>query len=67
MKPAPRSDAQLLAWAAALITKQQTEKAYGSLTLHFESGRIIRAKTERTEMPDTTLAIVAVDKTAAGE
>lgn len=67
MKPAARSDSQLLAWAAALITKQQHEKAYGSLTIHFESGRIVRAKTERNEMPDVTLAAVPVDKTAAGE
>lgn len=51
MKPAPRSDAELLAWAASIIQKEQCDKSYGTVTIHLEGGIVTRAKVERSEQP----------------
>lgn len=51
MRPAPRSESELLAWAASVIQKEQRDKTFGTVTIHFEEGTIVRAKVERSEMP----------------
>lgn len=51
MKPAPRSDVELLAWAASMIEREQTEKKYSIVSVHLEAGKITRARVERSERP----------------
>ena len=51
MRPAPRSETELLAWAASIIQKEQHDQSFGTVTIHIEKGVITRAKVERSEMP----------------
>lgn len=51
MKPAQRSDTELLAWAASIIQREQQRGTFGVLQIHMQGGRIVRVKTEQTEEP----------------
>jgi len=45
------TDAELLAWAAAIINREQGNQTYGTVTVHLQAGRIVRAAVERIETP----------------
>lgn len=51
MKPAQRSDTELLAWVAALIQREQLAGTTGVMRISFQEGTILRANTERIELP----------------
>lgn len=48
MATPPRSaavkDSELLAWVAGLIRQAQSAGTYGTVTIHMEAGRILRAQ-----------------------
>jgi hypothetical protein len=46
-------DAQLLAWAATHLQKEQVEKAYGTVTIRLEAGMITHVEVKRMHKPDT--------------
>ena len=51
MKPHPRSQEELLRWAAGVIAAAQCDKMHGKVIIHLESGVITRAVTEKVEKP----------------
>lgn len=51
-----KSDDELLAWAASIAQQKQRERIYGTVTIHFEAGRITRVRTETNEVPPVTNA-----------
>ena len=55
MKPAKRTDTELLAWVAALIQREQLAGTTGVMRISFQDGAIQRANTERIELPDEPL------------
>lgn len=42
---------ELLSWAVRRVKECQQEKFYGKLTIHFESGKIVRTTSEKSEVP----------------
>lgn len=46
-----KTDAELLAWAAAIINREQGKGTYGSVTVHLQAGRIARVAVEAVETP----------------
>ena len=42
---------KLLAWAAAIIDREQQAGAYGQVAVILEGGKIVRVETRRTEKP----------------
>ena len=42
---------KLLAWAAAIIDREQQAGAYGQVSVILEAGKIVRVETRRTEKP----------------
>ena len=46
-------DAQLLAWAGVKLQGAQQDKMYGTVTVHFDGGRITRIETKKLEIPNT--------------
>ena len=53
MKPAGTDQQQLLAWAAAIIARECEAGTFGKIEIHMEGGRIVRARSERSEKPPT--------------
>jgi hypothetical protein len=51
MKPAPRSDAELLTWAANVVRYAQEQGLFGTVTFRFEKGLIVQAQTLKSEVP----------------
>lgn len=51
VRPAPRSDDELLLWASDLVRRAQRNKMFGVLTITFEQGCIVRAQTQVSELP----------------
>ena len=49
--PKNPSKQELQSWAAEKLSKCQESNFYGSVTFIFESGRLVRAKTEKSEVP----------------
>lgn len=47
----PLSKKALLEWAAEIIAKEASAGTYGTITIHLEAGTIVRARIERSEMP----------------
>lgn len=56
MKPSSdkKSDADLLAWAAAILAQRQHERIFGVISVHLEGGTITRVRTEINELPPVT-------------
>jgi hypothetical protein len=50
-----KTDAELLAWAAAIINREQGRNSYGTVTVHLQAGRVVRVATERIETPGNGL------------
>ena len=46
-----KTDAELLAWAAAIINREQGRNSYGTVTVHLQAGKIVRVASERIETP----------------
>ena len=46
-----KTDAELLAWAAAIINREQGRETYGTITVHLQAGKIVRVGTESIETP----------------
>lgn len=44
------SDHELLAWAAAIIAEQQSQRRTGIVHVHIMQGRIVRAIVEQSEL-----------------
>lgn len=55
MKPAKRSNTELLAWVAAMIQREQISGLTGTIRISFQEGVIQRANTERIELPGEPL------------
>jgi hypothetical protein len=51
MKPAPRSDPDLLAWVAAIIQHEQARETHGEIRIQLKAGRIQSAKVESCHLP----------------
>lgn len=51
MKPAPRSHRELLAWAAAIIERENGRGTTGEVRIQLHEGVIQRVKVEATETP----------------
>jgi hypothetical protein len=49
----PPTRKELIEWVASILERECDAGTYGTITIHLESGRIVRAKTERSEMPET--------------
>lgn len=49
MKPAHRTDAELLALAAQIIRREQEAKTHGNVVISLKDGQIMSVKTERIE------------------
>lgn len=54
MNAASLSDEELVAWAKTIIERAQNVKLFGIVQIHFEGGRITRAKTETIEKPENS-------------
>lgn len=54
VKPAPRPDDQLLAWAGNIIRREQEGGMYGQVIITLEAGKITRAQTVKSEKPPLT-------------
>jgi hypothetical protein len=48
------SDEDLLEWAHDVLERAQHIHLYGVVAFHFERGRITRAKTESSEVPENS-------------
>lgn len=46
-----RTSAELLAWAAAIVAREQDRGTYGSVVVQMEAGRVVRVRVESVEMP----------------
>lgn len=45
------SNSELLQWSMTKLKEGQEVKLYGSITFIFENGRLVRSKTEKSEVP----------------
>jgi len=41
----------IVKWALSILLRERDERLYGSVTFFYESGRITRVKTEKSELP----------------
>lgn len=46
-----RSRKELIEWVTAILERECDAGTYGTITIALEDGHIVRAKTERSEMP----------------
>lgn len=51
VKPAPRSDDELLAWAGGILRREQERGTYGKVAIVMENGKITRVTIESSEVP----------------
>ena len=51
MKPSPRSHQELLAWAAAIVDRENKRQTTGEVRIQMNEGNIQRVKIEATEKP----------------
>lgn len=51
---AKKSHTELLAWAAAIIQREQKSGTYGRVIVHLEKGTIVTVTIEKTEKPPST-------------
>lgn len=42
---------ELVKWVTAILERECDAGTYGTITIQLDAGRIVRAKTERSEMP----------------
>lgn len=54
VKPAPRDDVELLAWAASIVQREQKGETYGRVVIRMEKGRIVGVTIEKNELPTFT-------------
>lgn len=66
VKLAPRSDYELREWVTALIHRAQLSRLFGTVTITFEEGKIIRARTEIMELPPINSGEVLDKQAKAG-
>lgn len=52
--PEKRSDTELLAWAASILQRAQSDKTTGVVRISLQEGVIQRANVERIEVPSRT-------------
>lgn len=52
VRPAKKTDEELLVWAASIIRREQERGTFGQIVIQMEAGRIVRARTETSERPD---------------
>lgn len=48
-----RSRKELIDWVTSILERECDAGTYGTITIALERGVIVRAKTERNEMPQT--------------
>ena len=49
-----KSDDELLAWAGAIVAREQQSRMFGIVSVHMEAGRITRVTIESSELPPVT-------------
>jgi hypothetical protein len=51
MRPAKRSNDELLQWATRILAREQEAMLYGTVSFEFENGVIRRTVTNKSELP----------------
>lgn len=52
MRPATKTDDELLEWARRIVEREQRRGTFGQVVIQMEAGRIVRAQVQTSERPD---------------